>query len=134
MNRNKLTLDSLIAKKIQKNDSKKQYKNYYVKSLDGELVIEKPDRVYALEIMDSMAKDDSVTGVYNICKDVIYNSVKILRDAELQRTYNCGSPDEIIDKLFAIDEVIELGTAIVDWDGDHQQGVRENMQDEIKNS
>lgn len=134
MNKNRLTLDSLIAKKLQKDATKKQFKNYYVKSLDGELVIERPDRAYALEIMDAMAKDESVTGIYKICKDVIYNSAKLLQDSELQKAYACASPDEIVDHLFEIDEVIELGTAVVDWEGDQQKQMRESVRDDIKNS
>ncbi|BEP28816.1 hypothetical protein [Helicovermis profundi] len=125
----KLTLNRLIAKKKQKENSKIEFRNYFVKSLEGEIVIKKPDRELILEAMDAINEDESVTKIYEINKNLIYSCVKILHEDELQTTYECKSPDDIVDELFEVEEVLEIGSFIMDWNGSF-----ETVDKEIKNS
>lgn len=124
----KLTLEGLIAKKTQKDASKVEYKNYFVTSLDGEIVIKKPDRELILEAMDSINSDESMKEIYKVNKDLIYACVKVLHEKELQDAYNCVSPDDIVDELFEVEEVLTIGGFIIDWNGSLK-----DLGEEIKN-
>ena len=112
-----LSLNQLIAKKTQRDQAKLAYKNLYSNSLEGELVAKKPDREAQLEYMEEMTNaEESFKAIYDVCKDVIYNSIAVLKDQALQDAYECVEPDAIVDELFEVEEVIELGTMIIDWD------------------
>jgi len=134
-----LSLDQLIAKKTQRDAAKIAYKNLMSKSLDGELLAKKPDRETAIEYMDDMTScGESVKEIYLVCKDVVYNSIKMLQKTELHEAYNCSVPDQIVDELLEIEEVIDMGTKIIDW---NEEGVEEakkkqdeEVKEEIKNS
>ena len=128
-----LSLDQLIAKKSQRDAAKIAYKNLTSKSLDGELVVKKPNRETAIEYMDDMTScDESVKAIYAVCKSAIYNSIKMLQNSELHETYNCSVPDQIVDELFEIEEVIEMGTKIIDWNEEGVDQAKQNLDEEVK--
>jgi len=129
-----LTLQQIIAKKSQRDQAVLEYKNLYLESLDGELVAKKPDRETAIEYLDEMTRStesESVKEIYNICKTAIYNCIKTLREEELHKAYECVSPDEIVDKLFEIEEVIDLGTKIIDWNEKNVDQAKAELQREV---
>lgn len=128
-----LSLDQLIAKKTQRDAAKIAYKNLVSKSLDGELVVKKPDRETAIEYMDDMTScDESVKAIYAVCKSAIYNSIPMLQKSELHEAYNCSSPDQIVDELFEIEEVIELGTKVIDWNEEGVDEAKQKLDEEVK--
>ena len=130
---NKLSLKDLIAKKMQKDSNKMAYHDYFVKSLEGSIVVRKPDRETVLEAMDTLSKDESMSEIYKVNKDLIYSHVKLFQDKELQDAYECVEPDDIVDHLLELDEVMELGGKLIDWNGSIDNKAKE-VKSEIKNS
>lgn len=129
---NKLSLNDLIAKKSQKDTDKLSYYDYQVKSLDGSIVVKKPDRKTLLETMDALDKDESMSNIYNMNKDLIYSHVKVFQDKTLQDAYECVEPNDIVDHLLELEEVMELGGKIIDWNGSLENKAKE-IKAEIKN-
>lgn len=127
-----LSLNQLIAKKTQRDQAKLAYKNLYSYSLEGELVAKKPDRESLLEYMEAMTNaDESFKEIYSVCKDVMYNSISILKDQALQDAYDCAEPDLIVDELFEVEEVIELGTKIIDWDEKNLDQAKVDLDEDV---
>lgn len=125
----KLDLNALIAKKAQKEADRVQFRNIFVKSLDGEITAKKPDKSLLLETMDAINDNINMTELYDVNKHLIYSCVKVLRDKTLQEEYDCKQPDDIVDKLFETEEVLEIGSMLLDWNGKFKE-----MKSDIKNS
>ena len=109
MNKNtKLTLDELIRRKVQIQEAKKQRKtqDLYIDSLGGTITITEPTKEILIDVTN-MDKD-----TYSINKYVVYNCVTEpnLKSQELQDTYECAEPYDIVDKLFSYGEVMQLGS------------------------
>lgn len=97
----KITLQTLIAKKLNIIDNKKtSTKELYVKSLDGTITIQKPDKSLCLEATE--IEDGDTYLVYNVVVE------PNLKDAELQKAFECVTPMEIVDKLFDPGEVTAI--------------------------
>ena len=128
-----LSLEQLIAKKSQRDAAKVAYKALISEELGGELLAKKPDRETSLEYMESlMSSEDSYTEIYKICKEVVYNSIKVLQDTALHEAYGCTEPDQIVDELFEIEEVIEFGTKIIDWNDEKVEVAKKKLDAEVK--
>jgi len=128
-----LSLDELIAKKEQRDAAKIEFKNLYSATLGGELVAKKLPRKEALELIDKISSvDETMSEMYEICKEALYASVKTLREQALQDAYECHEPTEIVDKLFEIEEVVELGTKVIDWNENNLDQAKAELTDEAK--
>jgi len=128
-----LSLEQLIAKKTQRDAAKVAYKNMMSESLEGELVAKKPDRETAIEYMDNMTScGESVKEIYAVCKEVVYNSIKMLQKTELHEAYNCSTPDQIVDELFEIEEILDFGTKIIDWNEEGIEEAKQKLDKEVK--
>jgi hypothetical protein len=91
----KVTLSKLIAEaeNIKKKSAARATKDLYVKSLDGTIVIQEPDRSLCLDAMDMGAEGDD----YLVMESVIEPNLK---DRDLLQTYGCATPLELIALLF----------------------------------
>ncbi|MCH4891179.1 hypothetical protein EZV73_26610 [Acidaminobacter sp. JC074] len=128
-----LSLNQLIAKKTQRDQAKLAYKNIESYSLEGELVAKKPDRESLLEYMEAMTNaGESFIEIYGVCKDAVYNSIPVLKEQALQEAYGCVEPDSIVDELFEVEEVIELGTKIIDWDEKNLDQAKADLDEEVE--
>lgn len=107
----KLTLENLIAKKLQKNSTEKFTKNIYVSKLDGELTFEIPPFDDLLDYSDSMKTRDS-KGVKQMYKTLCYDTCKMLHNKELLESYGVVEPYDIIDILFYDIDIMNVGEAI----------------------
>lgn len=116
MNKNtKLTLDELIRRKIQIQESKKQRKtqDLYIDSLGGTITITEPTKEILTDI-SNMGND-----TYNVNKYAVYNCVTDpnLKSQELQEAYECAEPYDIVDKLFSYGEVTQIGSRLTELAG-----------------
>lgn len=128
-----LSLEQLIAKKAQRDAVKIAYKILTSKDLGGDFKAKRPDRETSLEYMESlMNSEESYKEMYVICKDVVYNSITALQDSALHEAYNITEPDEIIDELFEIEEVIEFGTKIIDWNEVNLEEAKRILDQEVE--
>lgn len=94
----KLTIADLIDKKEQFDGRRKETKELYIEELDATITIAKPDRSL---IIDSFEFGNATGDDF-----LVYNSVvePNLKDAELQKIYDCKEPIDIVEKIF------DLGT------------------------
>lgn len=107
MNKNKLTIKDLLQRKEAiKAKRVNETKNLYVKSLDGIITINKPDRSLCLDAME-MGENGDAYMVYNC---VIEPNLKA---QELQEDYGCVIPMEIVEKLFEPGEIAGIARECV---------------------
>jgi len=121
---NKVKLSDLIAKADQKKAKHKKRKELYVKSLDGTIIVEKPDRALILDAFDM----DQEGNCYLIYECTIEPNLK---DASLHAAYGCIKPMDIIDAIFEPGEIARISGEIVKMAGYDEDSVR--MVEEIKN-
>lgn len=95
----KLTLKQLIDDKEKLAGKKAKTKDVYVEELDAVVTIETPSRKL---IMESMEIGESGADEF-----LVYNCIvePNLRDKDLQKTYECAEPVDIVEKVFNIGSV-----------------------------
>lgn len=111
-----LTLEDIIAKKAEKEDSKKAFKNIYIKSLGGDLTFSKPTREDILDCMDAIDDETKVSSVYEGYKKIIYDNCEILKNKELQSAYGVKF-NEIVEALLEVGEVMSIGNELIEFGG-----------------
>lgn len=89
------TKEALISRAQANRDKKKEYKEYYCKAIDANLLIKKLSITRVCEIMD-MADDSTLAGDLELSKQLIYESVPLLQDKEIQDAYGCAEPYDIV--------------------------------------
>lgn len=96
----KVTLEALLARAAKAKTVKKETRELYVKSLDGTVTIEKPDRAVCLEALDMDNSEEA--DVY-----IVYNCVvnPPLKDKALQEAYGVVSPMEVVAGVFEPGEI-----------------------------
>lgn len=95
----KITIKELIAKKDELKNKKDETKELYIKSLDANITIRKPDKALCMDAMDMGLKGGDEFMVYHSVID------PKLKDKDLQSAYECVSPMEIVEKVFEIGEI-----------------------------
>lgn len=120
----KVTLSMLMDKVEKRKENKKEFKKFYIKSLDGYIVCEKPTRQYLEE----------VTGVEDGDHKLIYNHIvePVLKDLECVKDGTFKRPVDVIDYLFEPGEVTNLARSIIGWAGYSDDSVVEVLNDEVE--
>ncbi|SMG58198.1 hypothetical protein [Paenibacillus aquistagni] len=117
MNRDpRLTLADLVAKKLQKQEKKRKTKDYFVPSLEGNVLIEQPEEAIVLKSMDMMG-DGNLTSIVAAYDYLIYNSIAVFRDPELHKEYEIIDPIDIVSALLELNERFQIGEAITKMSG-----------------
>ena len=122
-----MTLNDYIAKAKQKEKSVKEFKNIILNNLDGEIVIKKLDDGKILDLMDEMKEDASMRENIGVFKEVVYESVPMLKKKELVENFELTEPIDIVTKIFEIGEIIKISEKILDLYG------LGDLKDDIKN-
>ncbi len=96
----KVTLEELLARAAKSKTAKKEARELYVKSLDGTITIEKPDRAVCLEALDMENSEEAD-------EYIVYNCVvsPLLKDKALQEAYGVVSPMDIVARIFEPGEI-----------------------------
>lgn len=98
-----VTLKDILKRKEFFENKKNQTMELFIKSLDGNIVIDKPDRELCMECIDM---EDSLEGdkyfVYEIVKE------PNLRDTELHEAFGVKVPSDIVDKIFDPGEISNI--------------------------
>lgn len=108
----KLTIADLIAKKTEKEKKKHESKLFYVESLGGEVLLERPEDDVILKALD-MFKDESLSSIMEGYIFLIYNSVALFRNPELHKEYEVLDPLDIVSKLLELSERMGMGEEIL---------------------
>lgn len=123
----KMTLNDYIAKAKQKEQSVKEFKNLILNNVDGEIVVKKLDDGKILDLMDEMEEDASMRENIGVFKEVVYESVPMLKKKELVENFELTEPIDIVTKIFEIGEIIKISEKILDLYG------LGDLKDDIKN-
>lgn len=107
----KVTLKDLIAKKEQIKNKKNETKQLFVSSLDGTITVQKPSRELCLEALDMDSQRGDTYLVYHC---VIEPNLK---DKELQDSFGCVEPIEIVEHIFEAGEVSSIAKELVKFAG-----------------
>lgn len=95
----RLTRDMLIARAQQSRDDKLAYAEYPCKPLGASLMIKKISVTRVCQIMDASNGDDTMEGSMELNKQLIYESVPLFQDKEIQAAYGCVEPYDIVLKV-----------------------------------
>lgn len=108
------TKESLLAR-AQKRDDKTKYKEYNSKVLGETLLVKKHKLSRICEILD-MADEENAKGGLELYKQLIYESVPILQDKELQEAYGCVEPYDIVTEILddSLGEINKLAEFILE--------------------
>ncbi|CAM3442190.1 phage tail assembly chaperone [Marinicrinis lubricantis] len=112
----KLSITDLLAQKEQLRKKRKRTMSLHVDSLDAEIVIEEPSRVFALEALE-MAQDPMRRDKADA--HVVYHCVvePNLKDRDLQKQFGCAEPTDIVDMIFRAGEVSSISGYILQLAG-----------------
>lgn len=109
----KLTLVQLIKEKEKYEIKSGVKEELYIERLDATIVFEKPDTALALEAIE-LSRDKTIDAdeadIY-----LLYNSIvePNLKDKELQETFDCIEPSDIISKIFEVGEIPAIAQEIL---------------------
>lgn len=114
MNTRKATFKDLVNKKIKKDENKLKTKDIYIGSMEATLTFKKPKEEIVLEVLDSIGDGKNVSLLVEQFKKVIYHSCEMLQDTELHKELEVLDPFEVVDLLFEVGEVLEIGEQLMD--------------------
>jgi len=120
----KVKLSDLIARADKKKGQPRERKELFIKSLDGIITVEKPDRALCLEAQD-MGTEGNCYLVYECVAE------PKLKDSSLQAAYGCIQPLDIVDQIFEPGEIAQLSIELVRMAGYDEGSVR--MVEDLKN-
>lgn len=95
----KATKESLIARAQAKKANEIKYIEYDCKAIGETLMIKKLPVTRIADILD-MSEGDSIKAGIELNADLIYASIPLFHDKELQEAYDCKAPTDIVMKVF----------------------------------
>jgi len=110
----KITLEELVARKLQRDKEKLAVKAIYIESLGGELIFKKIKDVKILELAGKI-EDNKVSELYPVFVELIYESCDMLQSAELHKKCEITDPLDIVAALLPINDVLEVGTKLLEF-------------------
>ncbi|BBI32488.1 phage tail assembly chaperone [Cohnella abietis] len=124
-----VTIQQLLEQKEQLKKKQKRKQRLFIESLDGEIVIQEPDRAIALEGVEMAQGDRADYADVHIA----YHSVidPNLRDPELQKAFGCSEPTDIVNLIFRAGEITAISGHALQLAG-FGQGVRK-VDETVKN-
>jgi hypothetical protein len=119
-----IKLETLIKNGLDLKNRKLQREEFYIESLDGNVLAE--------ELPAEVIEDAS--DLENTNEAIIYESIiePNLKDKELQKALGCDSPDDVVKIIFKPGEINALSKEIVKLSGYGGESVKK-VKDEIKN-
>ena len=123
MNQKQLKLSDLIALADRKKSRQREQKHLYVKSLDGIITVEKPDRALCVDALDMEDGD-----AYLVLECVVEPNLK---ESELLQAYGCVEPLEVVEKIFDPGEISLISQELVKMAGYGDDIVK--VVDDLKN-
>lgn len=112
----RLTVVDLLKEKEKYQVKQDVTEEVYVERLDADVVIRKPEKSLVSEVF-GMVKDEKQSDDADIY--MVYNTViePNLKDAELQKAFDCKEPMAIVEKLFEPGEISQLSQVALELAG-----------------
>lgn len=122
----KVTLEDLIARKEEIQANKNKTVKMYIKSLDGYVVMQKPDRKL---IADAMEADNGIESNIHL----VYNTMvePNLKDKDTQKAFGVHTPKELLQSILSDGEIGFIAESLMDEAGYKKGSVK--VIEEIKN-
>ncbi|UED78052.1 hypothetical protein [Brevibacillus sp. DP1.3A] len=126
----KITIADLIAQKERIKKRKAKTMTLYVESLDGEIIVQEPEKSISVEAL-TMVQDDTRSEMADTF--LAYHCViePNLKDVSLQQAYGCAEPTDIVNMIFRQGEISAIGGHALQLAG-YATGVRK-VETELKN-
>lgn len=107
-----ITVKDLISKKEEIKNRKNETTELFVKSLEGNITIKKPDRQLCLEAIEM--EDTQRADIF-----VVYNCVvePDLRNGDLAKAFDLVEPDEIVAAIFEPGEITNISKECLKFAG-----------------
>ena len=103
----KITVLDLLKEKEKYAVKKGETREVFIKRFEANVVMQLPDRALCVE-SQQMANDENTATQANV--HLVYNTIvePNLKDSELQQTFECIEPTDIVDKIFSPGEIALL--------------------------
>lgn len=126
----RLTLEDLIARKAQREETKPALKTVCLEKLGGELTIKKLPLADMLRLMEGVGEEATLRENLEFEVELIYKCCPLFQDKRLQEEYDCVEPTDIVCKVLEDDlgAIAELSAAILDF-----YGMGESVRQQLKN-
>lgn len=111
-----LTLDQFIKKAQEREKSRMKLGTYEVKALGGSIQLQSIGFDKLMDMLDGV-DDSSQKEQLELNKEIVMKSVPMLANEELQNALECTVPDQIVYKVFTVDEVNDLVAHILRFNG-----------------
>lgn len=125
----KATLEALLERKAQAMKAKMAVKEIAVPVLNMTLTVEKLPLAKVLQLIDKYKDDDSLGGKFELYKELIYMSVPLFQNKQLQEVYEVAEPTDIVTLLFEqnLTAITALGDEIGAMYGINDNGAIEEL-------
>ena len=119
-----VSIADLIAKKEEIAKAKKA--QYDIETSVGTLTVKKPTQSFIAEMLSLSEKQDEYL-ILNVTVE------PDLKDSQLQKTYECMEPTDIVNKLFDSGEIAAISKAIMKTVGYKSEDLQVKLHDTVKN-
>ena len=140
----KLTLEDLLDRARQRDSDKIQIREYFSEELGGNIAVTKMPLRKLTAFLDKADDGDSnaITSNLDMNIELVYKSVPMLQNKELQAAYDCVEPYDIVTKVFNdnLGEIQDITNFIMSLYGMYKYKSKnedgpedESLVDELKN-
>ena len=140
----KLTLEDLLDRARQRDNDKIQIREYFSEELGGNIAVTKMPLRKLTAFLDRADDGDSnaITSNLDMNIELVYKSVPMLQNKELQAAYDCVEPYDIVTKVFNdnLGEIQDITNFIMSLYGMYKYKSKneddpedESLVDELKN-
>lgn len=108
----KIQLEDLLNRNMKEGF---ESKDVYVKGLGGELTVIHQPLPTVLRLMDDIKDNATLSTVMDAMVQLIYNSVPLFKNKDLQAKYECAEPTDVVYKVLndSVEDITALGEAIL---------------------
>lgn len=116
---NKITIEQLIKKKLDRDSRRNATKEVYIESLGGNVTVTNPSDSQRIAFAEK-TKTGSYVDMIDAYSQLIYDCCPILHSKELQTEIEVDYPYDTIKAIFSIDEIAEIGVKILNFFEDEE--------------
>ena len=125
----KVSLEQLIKKKLEKDGKKNATKEIYVETLNGSITVTNPSDSQRIEFADK-TKSGSYVDMMEAYEKLIYDCCPMLHSSELQKEIEVDYPYDTVKAIFDTDEIADIGVKVLNF----FESDEEDSDEKLKNS
>lgn len=108
----RVTLEQLLAAKMQREKDKLKVEEIEVPSLGGTLLFKRPADEDIFDIVNAIDKDDDIRVTLDQMANIIYKCCDQLHDKELYETMEAGDPVDVVFMTMSSSDIIQVGNKV----------------------